>query len=71
MLKKDFMPDSKFENDAETVALWHFDETDGTQEFSDASGNAYHLVGEGGAVTGILPAVEAEGKLTTTWRRLK
>ena len=69
--KKDFMPDGKFENDAKTVALWHFDEPGGTREFSDASGNAHHLVGEGGAATGIPLAVEAEGKLTTTWGRLK
>ncbi|MDE0690297.1 MAG: hypothetical protein OXI61_19215 [Candidatus Poribacteria bacterium] len=69
--KKDFMPDGKFKNDAKTVALWHFDEPSGTREFSDASGNAYHLVGIGGAETGIPLAVEAEGKLTTTWGRLK
>ncbi len=69
--KKDFMPDDKFKNDAKTAALWHFDEPSGTREFSDASGNAYHLVGEGGAQTGNLLAVEAEEKLTTTWGRLK
>ena len=69
--KKGFMPDGKFKNDAKTVALWHFDEPSGTREFSDASGNAYHLVGEGGAATGIPLAVESEGKLTTTWGRLK
>ena len=69
--KKDFMPDGRFKNDAKTTALWHFDEPSGTREFSDASGNAYHLVGEGGAATGIPLAVEAEGKLTTTWGRLK
>ncbi len=69
--KKGFMPDDKFKNDAKTAALWHFDEPGGTREFSDASGNAYHLVGEGGAMTGNPLAVEAEGKLTTTWGRLK
>ena len=69
--KKDFMPDGKFKNDAKTVALWHFDEPGGIREFSDASGNAYHLVGNGGAATGIPLAVEAEEKLTTTWGRLK
>ena len=47
--KKDFMPDDKFKNDAKTTALWHFDEPSGTREFSDASGNAYHLKGIGGA----------------------
>ena len=69
--KKDFMPDGKFENDAKTVALWHFDAPDGTGEFSDASGNAYHLVGKNGAQIGAALAVEAHGKLTTTWGRLK
>jgi len=29
-------------------------------EFADASGNAYHLVGENGAKTGIPLAVEAQ-----------
>ena len=69
--KKDFMPDDKFKNDAKTAALWHFDEPGGTREFSDASGNAYHLEGKNGARTSIPLAVEAEGKLTTTWGRLK
>ena len=61
----------KFENDAKTVALWHFDEPRGTREFSDTSGNAYHLVGKNGAETGDALAVEAQGKLATIWGRLK
>ena len=69
--KKDFMPDGKFKNDAKTVALWHFDEPGGTREFSDVSGNAYHLEGKNGAKTSIPLAVEAEGKLATTWGNLK
>ena len=69
--KKGFMPDSKFKNDAKTAALWHFDEPGGTREFSDVSGNAYHLEGKNGAKTGIPLAVEAAGKLATTWGRLK
>ncbi len=69
--KKGFMPDDKFKNDAKTVVLWHFDEPGGTRQFSDASRNAHHLVGEGGAATGIPLAVEAGGKLATTWGRLK
>ena len=69
--KKGFTPRKKFKDDAKTVALWHFDEPSGTRKFSDASGNAYHLVGEGGARTGIPLAVEPHGKLTTTWGRLK
>ena len=69
--KKGFMPDGRFKNDAKTAALWHFDEAGGTREFSDASGNAYHLEGKNGARTSIPLAVEVEGKLTTTWGRLK
>ena len=69
--KKDFMPDGKFKNDAKTAALWHFDEPSGTREFSDASGNAYHLKGKNGARTSIPLAVEAGGKLAITWGQLK
>ena len=54
-----------------TIALWHFDELSGNRKFSDASGNAYHLEGKNGAKTSIPLAVEAEGKLTTIWGRLK
>ena len=69
--KRSFTPRKKFENDAQTVALWHFDESMGVRKFLDTSGNAYHLVGKNGAETDGALAVEAEGKLTTTWGRLK
>ena len=69
--KDGFTPRSKFKKDHEIIALWHFDEPGGRRIFSDASGNDHHLVGEGGARTGIPLAVEPHGKLTTTWRRLK
>ena len=69
--KKGFTPRDKFKKDHETLALWHFNEPSGAQIFSDASGHAHHLVGEGGASTGIPLAVEPHGKLTTTWGRLK
>ena len=69
--KWDFTPQKKFKTDARTVALWHFDEPKGTREFSDASGNAHHLMGKNGAETGGTLAVEAEGKLATIWGRLK
>lgn len=69
--KEGFTPRDKFKKDHETIALWHFDEPGGTQKFSDASGHAHHLAGEGGAATGIPLAVEPHGKLTTTWGRLK
>ena len=69
--KDGFTPRDKFKKDHETLALWHFDEPGGTRRFSDASGHAHHLVGEGGASTGIPLAVEPHRKLTTTWGRLK
>lgn len=69
--KQSFTPRGKFKSDVKTVALWHFDEPGGTRRFSDASGNAYHLVGKGGAKTSIPLAVEAQGKLATTWGALK
>ena len=69
--KKGFMPRGKFKDDAKTVALWHFDEPGGTQQFLDASGNAHHLVGKNGAKIGNALAVEAERKLAITWGRLK
>ena len=69
--KRSFTPRKKFKNDAKTVALWHFDEPSGVRKFSDTSGNAYHLVGKNGAETGGAFAVKAQGKLATTWGRLK
>ena len=69
--KKGFMPRGKFKDDAKTVALWHFDEPSGAQQFLDASGNGHHLAGKNGAKTGIPLAVGAEGKLATLWGRLK
>ena len=69
--RKGFTPRNKFKKDHDTIALWHFDESSGTRKFSDASGHAHHLVGEGGARTSIPLAVEPHEKLTTTWGRLK
>ena len=69
--KRDFTPRGKFKKDRQTLALWDFDEPGGRRNFSDASGNKHHLIGEGGARTGIPLAVEPHGKLTTTWGQLK
>ena len=69
--RKGFTPRNKFKKDHDTIALWHFDEPNGTQKFSDASGHAHHLTGKNGAKTGIPLAVEPYEKLTTTWGRLK
>ena len=69
--KKGFTPDDKFKDDAKTVALWHFDEPSGAQQFLDASRNGHHLAGKNGAKIGIPLAVKATGKLATTWAQLK
>ena len=69
--KNSFAANKKFKNDGKTVALWHFDEPGGIRNFSDASGNAYHLVGKNGAKTSIPLAVKPAGKLATTWGKLK
>lgn len=71
VVKKGFTPRKKFKDDTKTVALWHFDEPGGARKFSDASGNAHHLVGKNGAQTSGALAVEARGKLATIWGRLK
>ncbi len=69
--KQNFTPRGKFKKDVKTVALWHFDEPGGMRKFSDASGNAYQLVGKNGAKTSIPLAIEAQGKLTNTWGAMK
>ncbi|MYB92574.1 LamG domain-containing protein [Candidatus Poribacteria bacterium] len=69
--KNSFMPNKKFKNDGKTVALWHFDEPGGSHRFSDASDNAYHLVGNGGAKTSIPLAITPMRKLTTIWGSMK
>ncbi|MCL4176160.1 MAG: hypothetical protein KJ072_00210 [Verrucomicrobia bacterium] len=43
-------PARAFAPDADTVALWHFDEPTGATEFDDASGNGYTLTGVNGAM---------------------
>lgn len=65
------IPDRKFKNDRETIALWHFDEQHKTMIFSDSSENAYHLTGKNGATTSNPLAIEIQGKLSTTWGQLK
>lgn len=59
------VPEGKFEVDEHTISLWHFDEALGLKFFKDASDNEYDLWRSG------VWAVEAQGKLTTTWGQLK
>jgi hypothetical protein len=42
---------SSFTNDANTVALYHFDEAAGSTIFQDSSGNGHHLMAQGRATT--------------------
>ena len=59
------VPKRKFKVDEHTISLWHFNEAPGSILFKDASGNGYDLWRSG------VWAVEAQGKLTTTWGQLK
>jgi methionine-rich copper-binding protein CopC len=49
------VPSSPFVSDANTRALWHFDEVVGSTVFIDASGNSNALTGVNGAKTGNPP----------------
>lgn len=49
------VPTGAFVSDANTRALWHFDETAGSTSFADASGNGNTLTGINAAVTGSPP----------------
>lgn len=55
----------KFQPDAHTAALWHFDEAPNTRFYLDASGNGntLQLVGT--------TTVEPKAKLATTWGQIK
>ena len=46
------VPTSPFMPDANTRALWHFDEVAGSIDFADSSGNGNTLFGLNGAQTG-------------------
>ena len=57
------VPERDLRADAETIALWRFEEVEA--EYEDLSGNGHTMFG-GGTL-----AVEARDKLTTTWGALK
>ena len=59
------VPKHRFKLDKHTISLWHFDEAPGAKRFKDTSGNGYDLWRSG------VLAVEARGKLATTWGQLK
>ena len=56
--------------DARTIALWRFEEGPGAHFYRDSSGNGYTLF-PGGTLSPVLSPVDARGKVTTTWGRLK
>ncbi len=45
------VPIANFTSDANTLALWHFDEVSGSTSFADATGNGNTLTGQNGAST--------------------
>jgi len=61
----------RFGSDADTVALWHFDEKSGAGTFRDSSGNGYHLDGRNGATTRWPFGAYAKSRLITTWAEIK
>ncbi len=59
------VPNGKFRVDEHTISLWHFDEAPWSGRFKDETENGYDLWRSDAM------AVEAQGKLTTTWGQLK
>ncbi len=59
------VPRHKFKVDKNTISLWHFDEAPWSGRFKDETENGYDLWRSDAM------AVEAQGKLTTTWGQLK
>ena len=59
------VPKGRFKVDKHTISLWHFDGAPGAKRFKDTSGNGHDLWRSG------VLAVQAQGKLATTWGQLK
>ncbi|MBD3182106.1 hypothetical protein GF312_07430 [Candidatus Poribacteria bacterium] len=70
-IEGELIPQERFEPDANTIALWHFDEKRGTRIFRDSSGNGYHLTGMNGSSVDGTFAVNRYDKLTMTWAAIK
>ncbi len=67
-----FEPPHHFVADRHTLALWNFNEKEGTDRFEDTSGNGYTLIGMNGAVTSRALAVNPSNtSITTTWGQMK
>ena len=63
------IPESRFQPDENTVALWHFN--DRRTIFSDASQNALTMFAKKGAFNPIILPVLPKGKIATMWGRIK
>ena len=71
-VEEPFKPPHRFVSDRNTVALWNFDEREGTTRFQDESKNKRILIGMNGASIGSALAVNPEStSLTTTWGQIK
>ena len=67
-----FKPPHRFVSDRDTLALWNFDEREGTTRFQDESKNKRTLIGMNGASIGSALAVNPDSaSLTTTWGQIK
>jgi hypothetical protein len=69
-VKGELIPKWKFTPDANTIALWHFDEPYTAKKFRDSSINGYDLTGMNDVKVGPF-AVDEHNKLTTTWGRIR
>jgi outer membrane protein assembly factor BamB len=59
------VPGDPFTTDANTRALWHFDETACSTSFADSSGNGNTLTGQNGAMAGVFGATAPTLQLST------
>jgi hypothetical protein len=70
-VKGELIPKWKFSTDANTMALWHFDESRGRGIFKDSSLKKNDLVGKNGVDVMNPFAVNGLGKLTTAWGKIR
>ena len=71
-VKEPFQPPHRFSTDRDTVALWNFDEREGTTRFQDEAKNERILIGMNGASIGSALDVNPDStSLTTAWGQIK
>jgi len=69
-VKGELIPKWRFAPDANTIALWHFDEPYTAKKFRDSSIHGYDLTGMNDVKVGPF-AVNENNKLATTWANIK